>query len=136
MGQPCKTCPMKRPFLALILLAASGLAACDTSPKPPGDAGVCYHYVQPKGQPARFNLLARNVPTLEQCAADLEAMRLHFLGLGGSQVEITGAYQTKFLFLEREGIFTADSLNGASYLALVRTQDGRLAPPGAEPAPQ
>jgi hypothetical protein len=81
-------------------------------------------------------VLARNVPTLEQCAADLEAMRVHFLSLGGSQTEITGAYQSKFLFLEREGIFTADSLDGASYLALVRTGDGRLAPPGSVPAPQ
>jgi hypothetical protein len=127
---------MKRLPFALILLAAGGLAACDTSPRPPGDVGVCYHYAQPKGEKPRFNVLARNVPTLEQCAADLEAMRLHFLGLGGSQVEITGAYQSKFLFLEREGIFTADSLNGASYLALVRTGDGSLAPPGAVPQPQ
>ncbi len=122
--------------LALALVGASALAACDTSPRPPGDAGVCFHYAQAKGQKAHFNVLARNVPTLEQCAADLEAMRVHFLGLGGSQTDITGAYQSKFLFLERDGIFTADSLNGASYLALVRTGDGRLAPPGSATAPQ
>jgi len=124
---------MKRLLLALALLGGSALSACDTSPRPPGDPGVCFHYAQPKGQKARFNVLARNVPTLEQCAADLEAMRVHFLSLGGSQTDITGAYQSKFLFLEREGIFTADSLNGASYLALVRTGDGRLAPPGSVP---
>ena len=125
---------MKRLLLALALLGASALSACDTSPRPPGDIGVCFHYAQPKGQKAHFNVLARNVPTLEQCAADLEAMRIHFLSLGGNQVDITGAYQSKFLFLERDGIFTADSLNGASYLALVRTGDGRLAPPGSMPA--
>ncbi len=124
---------MKRLLLALALLGASALSACDTSPRPPGDIGVCFHYAQPKGQTAHFNVLARNVPTLEQCAADLEAMRIHFLSLGGNQVDITGAYQSKFLFLERDGIFTADSLNGASYLALVRTGDGRLAPPGSGP---
>lgn len=122
---------MKPIALAAALLSLCMLAACDTSPRPPGDAGVCYHYAQAKGQKAHFNVLAKNVPTLEQCAADLEAMRLHFLGLGGSQVDITGAYQTKFLFLERDGIFTADSLNGASYLALIRTGDGRLVPPGS-----
>jgi hypothetical protein len=122
---------MQRFALALILLTASGLSACDTSPRPPGDAGVCYHYAQPRNAKPHFNVVARNVPTLEQCAADLEALRIHFLALGGNQVDITGAYQTKFLFLEREGIFTADSLNGASYLALVRTEDGRLAPPGS-----
>ena len=122
---------MKRIGLAATLLSLCAFAACDTSPRPPGDTGVCYHYAQPKGQKAHYNVLARNVPSLEQCAADLEAMRLHFLGLGGNQVDITGAYQTKFLFLEREGIFTADSLNGASYLALIRTGDGRLVPPGS-----
>ena len=124
---------MKRLLLALALLGAPALSACDTSPRPPGDTGVCYHYAQSKGQKPHFNVLARNVPTLEQCAADLEAMRIHFLSLGGNQTDITGAYQSKFLFLEREGIFTADSLNGASYLALVRTGDGRLAPPGSVP---
>jgi hypothetical protein len=58
-------------------------------------------------------------------------MRMRFLMLGGTQNNITGAYQSKFLFLESAGIFTADSLDGASYIALVRTADGKLAPPGA-----
>lgn len=127
---------MKRLLLTIAALAAVPLAACDNSPRPPGDAGVCYHYSQPKGQKPHFNVVARNVPTLEQCAAQLEAMRLHFIMLGGSQTDITGAYQSKFLFLEREGIFTADTLSGASYLALVRTGDGRLAPPGSVPQQQ
>lgn len=126
---------MKRhSLLAGLLVLAAPLAACDTSPRPPGDTGICYHYVQPKGQKAHFNVLARNVATLESCAAQLEAMRLHFIMLGGSQANLTGAYQTKFLFLEQEGIFTADSLNGGSYLALVRTGDGRLVPQGSQPA--
>jgi hypothetical protein len=127
---------MKRLLLGLVLLGLPVTSGCDTSPRPPGDTGVCYHYAQLKGQKPHFNVLARNVPTLEQCAADLEAMRIHFLSLGGNQTEITGAYQSKFLFLERDGIFTADSLDGASYLALVRTGDGRLAPPGSVAARQ
>lgn len=122
---------MKRLLLALAAPVLFGAAACDTSPRPPGDVGVCYHYVQPDKGKAHFNVLARNVPTLEACAAQLEAMRIHFISLGGTQTDITGAYQSKFLFLQQEGIFTADSLNGGSYLALVRTGDGRLAPPGA-----
>jgi hypothetical protein len=112
-------------------LAVVGLAACDTSLRPPGDAGVCYQYVTLKGGASRFNVLQKNTPNLETCAAALEAMRLHFLSLGGNKLTITGAYQSKFIFIEQEGIFTADSLDGASYLALVRTNDGRLAQPGA-----
>ena len=124
---------MKRIGLAATLLSLCAFAACDTSPRPPGDTGVCYHYAQPKGQKAHYNVLARNVPSLEQCAADLEAMRLHFLGLGGNQVDITGAYQGQFLFLNRYGVFTAQALNGYQYPFMVRTGDGRLAVPGAMP---
>jgi hypothetical protein len=123
---------MKRLLVALSTLGfLPALLGCDTSPRPPGDTGVCFHYVQPKGEKAHFNVVARNVPTLEACAADLEAMRLHFIMLGGNNNTITGAYQTKFLFIQPEGIFTADSLDGAAYLALVRTGDGRLAPQGS-----
>jgi hypothetical protein len=58
-------------------------------------------------------------------------MRERFLSLGGSQQDVVGAYQGNFLFLGRTGVFTATSLDGARWPALVRTQDGRLAPPGA-----
>ena len=122
---------MKAHLLLALALVAAPLAACDNSPKPPGDTGVCYQYVTLKGGRHRFNVLEQNVKSLEVCAGALEAMRLKFLSLGGNQTSITGAYQSKFLFVEPEGIFTADTLNGASYLALVRTNDGRLAQPGA-----
>ncbi len=118
-------------ILACLALFASPLAACDSSPKPLGTPGVCYQYVTPKGAKPHFNVLEQNVPSLEVCAGALEAMRIKFLSLGGNQLTVTGAYQSKFIFVEQEGIFTADSLNGASYLALVRTDDGRLAQPGA-----
>jgi len=44
-----------------------------------------------------------------------------------------GAYQGNFIFIQREGVFTAPSLEEHAYLALVRTGDGRLAIPGAMP---
>jgi hypothetical protein len=119
---------LRRCALAAAVLV--GAAACDTSLRPPGTSGVCYHYVALKGGQHRFNVL-QTAPNLETCAGALEAMRLRFLTLGGNQLSITGAYQSKFIFVEQEGIFTADSLDGASYLALVRTADGRLAQPGA-----
>jgi len=122
-----------RPIATLggLALLAVGLAACDNSPRPPGDVGICYQYVVPKPGQHRFNVLSKNTQSLEACAAGLEAMRIHFLMIGGNQTSLTGAYQSKFIFLEPDGIFTADSLNGASYIALVRTNDGRLVRPGA-----
>ena len=66
-------------------------------------------------------------------------MRVRFLRMGGTAREVTGAYMGNFIFVERQGIFTAPSLEEHPYLARVRTGDGRLAVPGAmprEPAPQ
>jgi hypothetical protein len=122
---------VRRVALISSLLSSLFLLGCDTSPRPPGTLGACYQYVTLKSGAHRFNLVEAHLPNLETCAAALEAMRIRFLRLGGSQLTLTGAYQSKFIFIEQEGIFTADSLDGGSYLALVRTADGRLAQPGA-----
>ena len=116
----------------LILAAALALTACAKKTTPPGDAGVCYHVVPQKDQSLKYNKLVVT-DSLEKCAANLEAMRIKFLTLGGSAQEITGAYQANFLFLQKEGILTSTSLEGPRYVALVRTGDGRLAIPGAMP---
>jgi hypothetical protein len=118
---------------ALVLAAAAvSLAACAKRTEPPGTVGVCYHVVPQKDGSLKYNKLV-NTPDLEHCAANLEAMRVKFLRMGGTQQEIYGAYQANFLFLQREGVFTSTSLEGPRYLALVRTGDGRLAIPGAMP---
>ena len=86
-----------------------------------------------------LRIIPSDVPSLEHCAAELESMRVRFLRMGGTAREVTGAYMGNFIFVERQGIFTAPSLEEHPYLALVRTGDGRLAVPGAmprEPAPQ
>lgn len=120
----------KRVLAALI--APLALAACSTKTTPPGDAGVCYHVVFQKDGTPKYNKLV-TTDSLEKCAANLEAMRVKFLTLGGSQQELTGAYQSNFLFIEKIGIRTSTSLEGPRYVALVRTGDGRLAIPGAMP---
>jgi len=116
---------------ALVILGA-GLSACAQRTEPPGDPGVCYHVVPQKGGKLKYNRLV-NAPNLETCAANLEAMRLKFLRMGGTQQDIYGAYQANFLFLQSEGVLTSTSLEGPRYVALVRTGDGRLAIPGAMP---
>jgi hypothetical protein len=118
------------PLLALIATAA--LAGCAKRTEPPGDVGVCYHVVVQKDGHLKYNKVVVT-PNLETCAANLEAMRIKFLTMGGSAQELLGAYQANFIFLQREGVFTSTTLEGPRYLALVRTGDGRLAIPGAMP---
>jgi hypothetical protein len=119
-------------------LVAAGLAVsvagCEKQLEAPTDRGVCWHLVQPPHAPAKFNVLARNTPDLEHCAAELEKMRLSFVSLGVPQGDLTmGAYQGQFLFLQREGAFTSSTANGFRYPFMVRTGDQRLAIPGAMP---
>jgi hypothetical protein len=118
---------------ALILtLSSAALAACAQRTEPPGTPGVCYHVVAGKDGKLKYNKLVA-APNLETCAANLEAMRIKFLTMGGSAQELLGAYQANFLFFQREGVFSSTTLEGPRYLALVRTGDGRLAIPGAMP---
>ena len=118
--------------LILVLAAALALGACAKRTRPPGDPGICYHVVPQKDQSLKYNKLVVT-DSLEKCAANLEAMRIKFLTLGGTRQEIYGAYQANFLFLQKEGVLTSTSLEGPRYVALVRTGDGRLAIPGAMP---
>lgn len=115
-----------------ILAVALALGACAQRTTPPGDPGICYHVVPQADGSMKYNKLVE-VDTLEKCAANLEAMRIKFLTMGGSQQEIYGAYQSNFLFLQKEGVLTSRTLEGPRYVALVRTGDGRLAIPGAMP---
>jgi hypothetical protein len=119
-------------LLAAVLAASAAVSACEQRTEPPGDAGICYHVVPQKDGKLKYFKLV-NAPNLETCAANLEAMRIKFLRMGGSQQDIYGAYQANFLFLQQEGVFTSTSLEGPRYIALVRTGDGRLAVPGAMP---
>ncbi|MEI9890194.1 MAG: hypothetical protein WDN45_05810 [Caulobacteraceae bacterium] len=127
---------MKRLVLAIlptlsVLGLAAALAGCEQKIEAPYDKGVCWHVVPLTGGKVKFNKLTENRPNLESCAASLEGMRERFLGLGGNQEDVVGAYQGNFLFLGRTGVFTATSLTGARWPALVRTSDGRLAIPSA-----
>ncbi len=117
-------------LVALIPLLALGLAGCAKTIQPPADHGVCFHMVQFKDGSTRFNQLATKVPTLEGCAAQLESMRIRFSALGSNPDQMIGAYQGQFLFLQPDGIFTGDSLDGPHYPFLVRSPDGRLVKPG------
>ncbi|HEY0437214.1 MAG TPA: hypothetical protein VGC92_11265 [Phenylobacterium sp.] len=122
------------PIALLLTLALASVAGCQKSTEPPGTPGICYHVAPQKDGSLKYNKLVV-AANLETCAANLEAMRIKFLTMGGSQQNIYGAYQANFLFLEPKGVSTSTSLEGPRYIALVRTGDGRLAIPGAMPQP-
>lgn len=122
---------MSRLAAAVLIVAAAGLSACEKEIEAPLDTGVCYAATQEANGEIKFNVVARNMPNIENCAAQLEGMRLRFLRMGGQNREISGAYQGNFLFLRSEGIFRAQRWEGNQYLMLVRSGDGRLVIPGA-----
>ena len=118
---------------SIAFLAVLGLGACQKQLDAPADRGVCWHLAQAADGTLKFNKLAEAQPDLEHCAAQLEMMRLRFRALGSTQTEVTGAYQGQFLFIQPEGVFTAQSYTGYHYPFMVRTGDGRLAVEGAMP---
>lgn len=129
---------MRRLLLALALpaIAVGLLTACQRQTQAPTETGVCWHMVTVEQSRVRFNPLARNVTSIEGCAAALEGMRLQFNRLGQNTDEVVGGYQGNFIWLEREGVFISQALNGTRYLALVRSGDGRLVIPGAVEQPR
>lgn len=118
----------------VVLAAVAGtalLGACSNEPKYEFADGACYFVATPDNAPPRLQKIADDQPQLELCAARLEEMRLRFLRMGGSNQEIAGAYQGRFIFIDREGVKIGKSLNGSRFFAMARTGDGRLAIPGA-----
>jgi len=124
---------MRRPFLIALSLAAAGIAlsGCEKQIKAPFEPGVCFHVGVNKDKTLRFNPVARNVSSMELCAAELEGMRVRFVRMGSPNRTLTGSYQGSFIFLEKEGIFLGQTYDGPRFMSLVRTGDGRLAVPGA-----
>jgi hypothetical protein len=128
---------MTRPFTAFALAAATlasalALAACSSQVQAPTNPGVCYHLGAVQNGKPQFNVVGSNVPDMEHCAAQLEAMRVRFLSLGGTAQDIVGAYQGNFLFLGEQGVFTAETYEGPRYPFLVRSGD-QLVPVGSAP---
>jgi len=121
--------------IAVVTVLGAGmlaLAGCEKSIEAPFDRGVCYAVeVAGEGEAPQFNKVAGDQPQIEFCAARLEEVRLRFLRMGGNRQEITGSYQGQFIFIDREGVWISQTLDGSRFILLARTGDGRLAIPGA-----
>ena len=120
-------------LLLSVALATLLLGGCAQKLQPPFDKGVCYALAFDKEGDAKFNVVAENVPNMENCAAQLEGMRLRFTRMGMANDYVTGTYQGTFIFIKPEGVFTSQTYEGVQFPALVRTGDGRLAVPGVMP---
>jgi hypothetical protein len=121
--------------IACVLAVVGALAAggCSHQVQAPGDTGVCWHMATLVNGTVRFNKVSKNEPNVESCAGSLDGMRLRFMSLGGPE-DITGAYQGNFLFLNAQGIYMSQQLDGIRYLLMVRTGDGRLVRPSEIPS--
>jgi len=115
--------------LLVLGIGAAALAACEQTPAAPTDRGVCYSVTVRQDNTVKFNRLADNQPSLEECIARLEEMRVRFLRMGGSRRAVTGAFQGKYIFVDPAGVATSDSLTGGRYFAFSRAPDGTLALP-------
>ena len=98
---------------------------------PDGPRGTCWHVAELDDGTIRFNPLPDPQPNMENCAARLEEMRVRFLRMGGTRREVVGAYGDQFMFVNGSGVALSRSLDGGRFTALRRTNDGRLAIPGA-----
>lgn len=120
--------------LALCLLAAwavMGLSACDSNRlEAPKDRGVCYHIGFPKDKPPKFNVVKRDLESIEYCAAHLDNLRINFLRLGSPRTSIVGSYQGQFLFVDSRGVKVGQTYEGPRFVLLVKVPDGRLVMPG------
>jgi hypothetical protein len=112
-------------------VASAALVGCSQTPKAPEDTGVCYHVAHLKSGEYKFNVVARDQPRIEECAARIEELRLKFRRMGAGRTELTGAYQGRYLFVNAAGVSFAQSLEGGRFQALTRLPDGRLVIPGA-----
>ena len=124
---------MKRTALACITALGLGLilAGCGKTIKPPTEADACFEAVPRKDGSVTFNKLTSHEPTMEACAASLEAMRERFLGLGGDNRRIVGVYNGNYLFLYPGGVQMSPSLDGMRMPFLVHGDNGQLVTPGA-----
>jgi hypothetical protein len=84
----------------------TGLAACSSQAVAPSGAGVCWRMFEVADQQPRFEVIGRDVPNLESCAARLEGARM----MEGTPT--SGAYNGHFIFVTEEQITSATTING------------------------
>jgi hypothetical protein len=110
-----------------VLLAALALVwtlADKMRPGAPRGAGQCWQRVA--ASPPKWTMVADQSKSIEACGGYLEAIRTQTLKVE----EVIGGYQGFFVIARPQGIYYTTDLKKFPIRALVRTDDGKLAPPG------
>ncbi|MFN3931360.1 MAG: hypothetical protein ACK4JY_06375 [Brevundimonas sp.] len=102
--------------MAAILLTA--MAACSPQPAAPSGAGLCWRMIDTGHEEPEFRVMARDVPNLESCAAQLEGARM----MEGRPT--TGAYNGHFIFATEDQITSAAAMN-ATRVRVFEAEDRR-----------
>ena len=77
-----------------------------------------------------FNVIKKDIKSIEYCAVELEQLRMEFARQGVPATSINGAYNGNFLFIEGRFIRMGRTYDGPTFTLLVKTDDGRLVKPG------
>jgi len=101
--QRSRRADLLKPVGAILLI---GMAACSSQTPAPSGAGLCWRMFEVADQQPEFRIIARDVPNLESCAAQLEGARM----MEGQPA--TGAYNGHFIFATEEQISSATTMNG------------------------
>lgn len=84
-----------------------GLAACSSQAAAPSGVGLCWRMIEVADQQPRFQIVARDVPNLESCAAQLEGARM----IEGRAT--SGAYNGHYIFATEDQITSARTMEGS-----------------------
>lgn len=87
-----------------VLLTA--LMACSPQVVAPAGEGLCWRMFEAPDQQPRFEIVGRDIPNLESCAAVLEGARM----MEGTPT--SGAYNGHFIFAADDQITSSSTING------------------------
>jgi hypothetical protein len=107
-------------FLGAAAVLIGGLWGFGATTRAPEAPGVCHRMLTGAGGQPRFVVLAKDVLYLETCAAHLERI---FLQVGG---RVDGAYQGRFIFIDKEAVRSASSLEGSRWRVFFNPQRADL----------
>lgn len=87
------------------MILLTGLTACSSQAAAPFGEGICWRMLDITHQKPRFEIIGRDIPNLESCAAQLEGARM----MEGRS--ISGAYNGHFIFATVEQITSAKAMD-------------------------